>query len=94
VKIAMGTDAGIMPHGENAHEIVKYVELGMLPMQAIETATSSAAELMGMSTEVGRIGQGYYADIIAVAANPLEDISTLLDVPFVMAAGRVVKSGL
>jgi imidazolonepropionase-like amidohydrolase len=94
VKIAMGTDAGIMPHGENAHEIVKYVELGMLPMQAIETATTSAAELMGMSAEVGRIGQGYYADIIAVGANPLEDISTLLDVPFVMAAGRVVKSGL
>jgi len=93
VKIAMGTDAGIMPHGENAHEIIKYVELGMQPMQALATATSSAAELIGLSDQVGRIGSGYYADIIAVRANPLEDISTLLDVPFVMAAGRIVKTG-
>jgi len=93
VRIAMGTDAGIMPHGLNAYEIVKYVELGMQPMAALATATTSAAELMGMSDQVGRIGAGYHADMIAVTANPLEDIRTLLEVPFVMAAGRIVKTG-
>ncbi len=92
VRIAMGTDAGIMPHGQNAHEIVKYVELGMQPMQALASATTSAAELMGMSEVLGHVGSGYFADIIAVRANPLEDIRTLLDVPFVMAAGRIVKA--
>lgn len=92
VRIAMGTDAGIMPHGQNAHEIVKYVELGMHPAQALATATTSAAGMMGMSAQLGRIDTGYFADIIAVTANPLEDIQALLDVPFVMAAGRIVKT--
>jgi imidazolonepropionase-like amidohydrolase len=91
VRIAMGTDAGIMPHGQNAHEIIKYVELGMQPAQALATATTSAAVMMGMPDQLGRIDAGYLADIIAVTANPLEDITTLLEVPFVMAAGRIIK---
>lgn len=92
VRIAMGTDAGIMPHGDNAKEIIKYVELGMTPMQAIETATTSAAALVRMSDQLGQIAAGYSADVIAVAADPLEDISALSDVEFVMASGRVVKA--
>jgi imidazolonepropionase-like amidohydrolase len=91
VRIAMGTDAGIMPHGDNAKEIIKYVELGMTPMQAIESATTSAAALIRMSDQIGAIGAGYSADVIAVAADPLEDISVLSDVRFVMASGRIVK---
>lgn len=92
VRIAMGTDAGIMPHGQNANEIIKYVELGMTPMQAIETATTSAAEMIGWTNLVGQLGVGYFADIIAVEGNPLEDISTLQHVPFVMAGGHVAKA--
>ncbi len=89
VKMAMGTDAGIMPHGDNAKEISKYVELGMTPMQAIETATVNAASLLGLQDEVGRLNAGMAADIVATDISPLEDITALQNITFVMRGGVV-----
>jgi imidazolonepropionase-like amidohydrolase len=91
VNVAMGTDAGIMPHGENAHEIIKYVELGMTPSEAIRTATTNAARLLEMESEIGTVQVGGFADLVAVDGDPLADIEELLDVGFVMQSGRVVK---
>ena len=82
VKMAMGTDAGIMPHGDNAKEFAYYVEHGMTPMQAIETGTVNAAALLGMEDEIGRLGEGMAADIVATDTSPLaastgEDVSAM-----------------
>jgi imidazolonepropionase-like amidohydrolase len=92
VKIGMGTDAAVYPHGLNAHELAVYVSLGMSPLQAIQTATINDADLLGWSDEVGTIEPGKWADIIAVDGNPLDDITTLQHVKFVMKGGEVVKS--
>jgi len=92
VKFAMGTDSGVMPHGQNAKEIWKYVELGMSPMEAIETATVNAADLMGKSDQLGTLEAGKFADVIAVDVSPLEDITSLESVSFVMRSGVVYKS--
>ena len=89
VKMAMGTDAGIMPHGDNAKEISKYVELGMTPMQAIETATVNAASLLGLQDDIGRLVAGMAADIVATDISPLEDITALQNITFVMRGGVV-----
>ena len=87
VKFVMGTDAGIMPHGDNAKEFAYYVEMGMTPMQAIETATVNAARLMGLEEEIGRLGEGMPADIVATDQSPLLDITALQNVTFVMKGG-------
>ena len=91
VKIAFGTDAGVYPHGENAKQFQLYVDLGMSPSEAIATATRNAAELIGVSNDLGTIEVGKYADLVAVPRNPLEDVRALETVPFVMKAGRIVK---
>ena len=91
VKIAFGTDSGVSPHGENAREFGYMVEGGMSPMQAILSATRAAADLLGASDHVGSIQPGRYADIIAVAGDPLKDISELMRVTFVMKGGKVHK---
>ena len=91
VKFAMGTDAGVMPHGQNAREISKYVELGMTPMQAIETATVNTADLLDMSETLGTLEAGKFADIIAVDGNPLDDITALEEVSYVMRSGKTYK---
>lgn len=91
VKMAMGTDSGVMPHGQNAREISKYVELGLSPMDAIKTATVNAADLMDRSSELGSLEAGKFADVIAVDVNPLEDIHSLESVSFVMKSGVVHK---
>jgi imidazolonepropionase-like amidohydrolase len=91
VKFSMGTDAGISNHGENAEELAVYVDLGMTPMEAIQTATVNTAELLGMSDEIGTLEIGKTADIIAVDSSPLEDISILGDVSFVMRNGITYK---
>jgi imidazolonepropionase-like amidohydrolase len=91
VKIALGTDAAVYPHGLNAHELTVYVKLGMTPLQAIQSATVTDAELLGWSDKVGSIEPGKWADIIAVDGDPLQDITTLQHVKFVMKSGRVFK---
>ena len=90
VKVAVGTDAPILPHGKNAFEVVVMVERGMTPAQALRSATIVPAELIRMD-DIGQIQEGMHADLIAVAANPLDDIGTLENVSFVMKAGRVYK---
>jgi imidazolonepropionase-like amidohydrolase len=91
VKFAFGTDAAVFPHGTNANQFVHLVELGFTPMDAIQMATVNAADLMGWSDQVGSIAADHYADIIAVEGNPLEDISELERVGFVMKGGVVYK---
>jgi len=93
VKIAMGTDAAVYPHGLNAHELDVYVnQLGMAPLAALQTATVNAADLMGWSAKTGTLEAGKWADIIAVEKNPLDDVRTLQNVKFVMKAGVVYKN--
>src|SRR3954465_5307241 len=92
VKIGMGTDAAVYPHGLNAHELEVYVALGMSPLQAIQTATINDADLLGWSDKVGTLQPGKWADIIAVDGDPSQDVTTLQHVKFVMKAGEVVKN--
>lgn len=91
VKIAFGTDAGMIPHGENAKQFRDYVEWGMKPMDAILTATRNAADALGWGDRVGAIAPGRLADIIAVDGNPLTDITELERVRFVMKGGVPFK---
>lgn len=90
VKVAFGTDAAVYPHGLNAREFAVMVKLGMTPMQAIQSATTNAADLLGWSDRVGSIEAGRLADIIAVTGDPTADVTTLERVNFVMKGGRVV----
>ncbi|HEV8525445.1 MAG TPA: amidohydrolase family protein [Terriglobales bacterium] len=94
VKMAFGTDAGVYPHGENARQFAYMVKYGMTPAQAIRAATSDAAELLGRSGDVGSIAPGKYADIIAVAGDPLANVTVLEKVGFVMKSGVVYKDEL
>jgi imidazolonepropionase-like amidohydrolase len=93
VKIALGTDAAVYPHGLNAHELDVYVnQLGMTPLTALQTATINAADLMNWTAKTGTLDPGKWADIIAVDRNPLDDVRALQDVKFVMKAGVVYKN--
>lgn len=92
VQIAFGTDSGVSRHGDNAREFELMVEAGMAPEQAIIAATINGARHLQMENEIGRIAPGFHADIIAVSGNPLENVSELRDVDFVMAAGMVHKA--
>jgi len=92
VKIAFGTDAGVFPHGLAGRQFALMVQHGMTPMQAIQSATVTAADLLGVSNRMGNIGEGKLADLIAVAGDPLRDIRLLEDVRFVMKGGKVYKS--
>ncbi|MCB0636203.1 MAG: amidohydrolase family protein [Lewinella sp.] len=91
VKIAFGTDTGVSPHGDNANEFIYMVEGGMPPAEAIRSATVTASELIGRSGQLGTIEVGKLADIVAVPGNPLEDISVMTQVSFVMKDGVVYK---
>jgi len=91
-KMAFGTDAGVYPHGDNAKQFYYMVKFGMTPAQAIRAATSSAADLIGRSADVGTIEAGKYADIIAVNADPMADVRALEHVDFVMKGGVVYKT--
>lgn len=77
VKIAFGTDTGVSPHGMNAKEFKLMVDAGMPPAEAIQAATRNAAEVLGMSAEIGAIAPGHYADIVVVAGDPIADITQL-----------------
>src|SRR5262249_58383604 len=87
--IGLATDAPVMPHGLNTREIEYRVSLGEPAMHAIVAATSLNAEILGMEDRVGSVTAGRFADLIAVAANPLTNIATLRDVRFVMKGGVV-----
>lgn len=91
VKMSFGTDAGVCPHGTNARQFAFMVKYGMTPLQAIQSATTSAADLLGKSDLLGSIQAGKYADIIAVSGNPLEDVRLLENVKFVMKEGKIYK---
>jgi imidazolonepropionase-like amidohydrolase len=93
VKVALGTDAAVYPHGLNAHEVDVYVnQFGMSPLAAIQTGTINAADLMGWTDKVGTIEPGKWADIIAIDGDPLKDVKILQHVPFVMKSGIVYKN--
>jgi imidazolonepropionase-like amidohydrolase len=91
VKLSFGTDAGVCPHGINARQFAFMVKYGMTPMQAIQSATSSAADLLGKSDLLGSLKPGKYADVVAVSGDPLEDIRVLENVKFVMKEGKIYK---
>lgn len=91
VKIALGTDSGVSPHGTNANEFVEYVKAGMSPMEALETGTTLAAKAGGIDG-VGTLEPGKAADLVGLAANPLENIEAVLTVDFVMRDGIVFKA--
>jgi imidazolonepropionase-like amidohydrolase len=91
VKMAFGTDAGAFPHGGNGKQFAHMVRWGLTPMQAIQTATVNAADLLGRGDQVGAIAPGLLADLIAVRGDPLKDITELERVHFVMKGGVVYK---
>jgi imidazolonepropionase-like amidohydrolase len=91
VKIAFGTDQGLVPHGQNAQEFALMVQAGMKPMDAIIAATGSAADLIGDPQDIGSVQKGRYADIVAVNGDPLANIRQLEHVGFVMKGGTIYK---
>ena len=91
VKVAFGTDAGVFSHGLNAGELALMRNGGMSDREVLASATTGAAEVLGMEDEIGRIVPGFSADIIAVKGNPLEDVSVLENVDWVMVRGRVIE---
>lgn len=97
VKIAMGTDAGVMPHGLNLRELELMTDVGMTPMEAIVATTKTAAECLGWEDKVGTLEKGKLADIVIVKGNPLEDIASLADtdtIQYVVKDGKVEKDTL
>jgi imidazolonepropionase-like amidohydrolase len=93
VKIACGTDAPAVPHGQNAKELWAMVDRGMTPMQALQAATITSAELIERDGDLGQLAPGYFADVIAVAGDPSEDITLTEDVRFVMKDGQIYHGG-
>ena len=91
VRIAFGTDAGWRAHGQNALQLGLMVDAGMTPSEAIASATVQAAGAIGWGERVGRLRPGFQADLIGVPGNPLQDVSVLRDVLFVMKAGRIYR---
>jgi imidazolonepropionase-like amidohydrolase len=94
VKVALGSDSGVYPHGENGGEFETLVKLGMQPTQALQAGTMNAATLMGWEDRIGSVEGGKFADLVAVSGNPVEDIQIMKHVQFVMKAGVVYKDEL
>lgn len=92
VNIAFGTDAGVFPHGQNAKEFGYMVEVGMPPMEAIQSATLINAKVLGLANELGQIKPNFIADIVATDSNPLEDITAMERIIFVMKDGFIYKN--
>ncbi|MDP9004768.1 MAG: amidohydrolase family protein [Verrucomicrobiota bacterium] len=93
VKIGLGTDAAVFPHGQNAKEFKLMVDLGLPPIEALRSATSNDAELLGIAQKVGTLEKGKLADIVAMPGNPTADITATERVSFVMKEGKIVKGG-
>ncbi|WP_406827546.1 amidohydrolase family protein [Microbulbifer sp. ARAS458-1] len=92
VKMVFGSDAAVYPHGQNARQFSRMVTFGMTPLQALQASTINAAQLLGKQDDLGSIKEGKLADLVAVPGNPLEDISVLEQVLFVMKDGEVFKN--
>jgi len=92
VKMVFGTDGGVYPNGDNAKQFATMVVWGMTPLQAIKSATITAAEALGRSADVGAIEVGRYGDLVGVRGDPLSDISRLQSTVFVMKGGEVIKN--
>jgi imidazolonepropionase-like amidohydrolase len=91
VRFAMGSDVVYTMYGDNTRELEWFVRAGMTPEEALATATTNAAEMLGMENEIGAIGPGYYADLVAIDGDPLSDVGAIISgVAWVMKAGRVV----
>jgi imidazolonepropionase-like amidohydrolase len=93
VKVSFGTDAAVFPHGQNAKEFKLMVDLGMPPLDALKSATSNDAELLGLSQKLGTLEKGKLADIVAMPGDPTQDITATERVSFVMKEGKVVRNG-
>lgn len=91
VKMATGSDAGIVPHGKNYRELERFVDLGISPMDALKMATVNGADLLGRTQELGTVAAGKFADIIALSADPLQDIYNIEKIVFVMKEGKIYK---
>ncbi|WP_411029690.1 amidohydrolase family protein [Spongiimicrobium sp. 3-5] len=94
VKMAFGSDSGVYPHGRNAEQFNLMVQAGMTEIDAIKSATIIAAQLIGIEDKTGSIEEGKWADIVAVKGNPLEDITVLENVEFVMKEGKIYKNNI
>ena len=92
IKIGLGTDAAVYPHGRNGEEFHQMVDLGMKPIDALRAGTSVDAELLGLADKIGSLEAGKSADIVAVPGNPLQDIRQTEHVLFVMKEGVVYKN--
>jgi imidazolonepropionase-like amidohydrolase len=90
-KMAFGSDSGVYPHGDNAKQFAYMVKYGMTPMQAIQSATINAADLLGWKDRVGSISAGKFADIVAVKGDPFANIGELTKIDFVMKGGAVIR---
>ena len=93
IKISFGTDAAVYPHGQNAKEFKLMVDLGMKPIDALRSATSTDAELLGIGPKVGTLEKGKLADVIAVPGDPIADITATERVLFVMKEGKIIRQG-
>ena len=93
VKIGLGTDAAVFPHGQNAKEFKLMVDLGMSPVEALKAGTSSDAELLGIAAKTGSLEKGKLADIVAMPGDPTQDITATERVSFVMKEGKVIRNG-
>lgn len=93
IKISFGTDAAVFPHGQNAKEFKVMVDLGMAPVDALKSATSSDAELLGVAQKLGTLEKGKFADIIAMPGDPTTDITATERVSFVMKEGKIIRNG-
>ena len=91
VKLALGSDAGVVPHGSNAREIEWFVKIGVSEAEAIKIATINTADHLGLANKIGKLETDMSADIIAVTGDPLQNISVLQKIIFVMKEGRVFK---
>jgi imidazolonepropionase-like amidohydrolase len=91
VPFAVGSDVGPFPHGTQAEELVLMVKYGMKPAEVLKADYLNGAKLMGMSGQIGELKSGYYADIVAVPGSPLDDISVVKKVSFVMKGGAIIR---
>jgi imidazolonepropionase-like amidohydrolase len=92
VKLAMGSDAVFTMFGQNTRELEWFIKAGLSPVEALYTATANAAAMLGQQDKLGKVAQGFYADIIAVEGEPWKDINAIFKVKWVMKNGAIVSS--